>query len=130
MANEIWIDGVKLTSVDQIEELKDILNEGQDNRLLKCVGGSAAVLVTQDNVLVSNGANYINVNQRGTTIDGKVHLATEPGKIRINGFWTLNDELLTTLPSTIYTPIPVLNYDTPPAVENIQKMVKFLQGLI
>ena len=57
---------------------------------------------------------------------GKIHLATNPEDIRINGFWVLNPELLSCLPSTIYTPIPVLKYSDPPFAKNVTAMFKII----
>lgn len=126
---ELIMNGKTIKSADEVDHTKQLINEAQDNRVISVENGKAEVLVTKENILISNGSNYLNVNQHGTTVDGKFHMAAEPNKIRVNGYWTLNDELLTTLPSTIYTPLPVLVYSEPLAAERVQDMFKFLKGM-
>lgn len=128
--SEIVINGKQLSSTDQIAELEDFLNEGADERLITTKDGTAEIYLKNDAVCItSQGSNGMVVNKFGTTIDGKIHLAQDPNNIRIGGFWTLNNELLTCLPSTLYTPIPTLVYDEPPAIGVIHSIAKYLDSL-
>ena len=127
---EVVINGQELSSADQVQELQDFLDESQDERIIRTKTGSAEIYLKDDAVCItSQGSNGIIVNQYGTTVDGKFHIAQDPNNIRVAGFWTLNNELLTTLPSTIYTPIPVLVYDEPPAIQVVQGYVSYLGNL-
>lgn len=96
------------------EATNEVIIAQQKHRKLACEGGVAQVYITPDKVTISNADTGIAVNQNGIILSGKMHLAKDLNQIRINGFWTLNPELLTTLPSTLYTPISVLVYEPPP----------------
>jgi hypothetical protein len=81
-----------------------------DTRKLSTKKGKAQVFVSDTTVAVSNENNAVIVNDKGVVIAGRTHITKNPSNIRINGFWVFNEELLTTVPSTTYTPIPVLLY--------------------
>lgn len=49
----------------------------------------------------------------GNFIKGPISITTKPENIRINGFWTLNPQLLSCIPSTIVTPVSTLNFNLP-----------------
>jgi hypothetical protein len=90
--------------------------------------GEAQVLVTDKEIIITNMVNGIAVGEVGSVISGPVHFLNNPSDISFNSFWRFNDELLTTLPSTIYTPIPVLRYRVPPYIKNLQRMAKLIAG--
>lgn len=128
--SEVVINGEELSSTDQVNELQSFLDESTDERIFKCNTGSAQIYMKNDAmVLSSKSTNGIVINEYGTTVDGKFHIAQDPENIRVAGFWTLNNELLTTLPSTIYTPIPVLVYNEPPAIGVVQSLTKYLSSI-
>lgn len=91
--------------------------------------GQSQVLVTDKEVIITNFINGIAVGEVGSVISGPVHFMNNPSDISFNSFWRFNDELLTTLPSTVYTPIPVLRYRAPPYIKNLQRMAKLLAGI-
>lgn len=128
---ELVMGGKKVSSVNTVAELQNLLNVELDERIIKTRKGSAEIYIKEDTVCISSkGKNGVAVHSNGVLIDGdRIHLATEPHQIRINGFWVLNDELLTTLPSTIYTPISTLVYSEPMAAEEIQNYMRFLNGI-
>lgn len=124
------MNGEQLNSTEQVTELQDFINLNSDERIIRTAKGSAEIYLTEDAVCVtSDGHNGMVVNKYGTTIDGKVNLVQDPNNIRISGFWTLNNELLTTLPSTLYTPIPVLVYDEPASIVEVQSLASYLQEM-
>lgn len=128
--SDVVLNGQKLTSTQQVDELEDFMNESSNERLIRTANGTAEIYLTDDAVCVtSQGSNGMIVNKYGTTLDGKIHLAPDPNNVRISGFWTLNNELLTCIPSTLYTPIPTLVYDEPPAVGVIQSLAKYYSSL-
>jgi hypothetical protein len=113
------------------KQLSEHLDNSSDHRMLRCDNGEAEILVTEDYVYMANKENYVYVGPRGITLDSaNLHLAPAPDKIRVNGFWVLNEELLTTIPSTLYTPISVLKYEESPAVKEIQDLVAMLQSFV
>ncbi len=76
------------------------------------------IAVTQDSIHISAGAGKSNgltvSDQFGTTIGGKLSLSMMPDQISIGGgYWRLNPLLLSCIPSTTPTPVPVLVKDTP-----------------
>lgn len=96
-----------------------------DERILASAEGMAQIYITPDAISITNQSNGIHVSQYGTILDGKVHIGREPSDIRIALYWVLNNELLTTLPSTTYTPISVLKYSEPPCIKWVQTLAKF-----
>jgi hypothetical protein len=76
-----------------------------------------------------NKSNGITIDEYATCLDGKVVISKTPSDAIIGGLWAFNDKLLTCLPSTNYTPIPVLKYKEPQNVTLIQYMIKTLSSL-
>ena len=105
-------NGNTISTLDQILNMQIFAQEPQNDILIRSNSYSSAEIYTTDDAisLTVEGSNGININNTGTCIDGKMHFAQEPSSIQMGGFWNLNDELMTGLPSTIYTPIPVLEY--------------------
>lgn len=56
-----------------------------------------------------NQTGFISEKGKGNKVAGSTSILSRPNEIRINGIWKMNDMMLSSLPSTIYTPIPVLN---------------------
>ena len=75
--------------------------------------------------------NYIVMNGDGTYHGGKHSFICAPSDIRIGGMWVFNDQLVSTLPSTIITPLPVLKQSYPlSGVANISSMVAQMSALL
>lgn len=75
--------------------------------------------------------SYIAMTPDGTYHGGKHSFICAPSDIRIAGMWTFNDSIVSTLPSTIVTPIPVLSSSQPiSGVANITSMVAQLSALL
>jgi hypothetical protein len=115
-------DESKITSSAVKEKTKKIQPK-QDHRKFSLPDGIPQLLVTADKVSMTYKDSGITVSKDGVVYGGKMHLAADIRDIRVNGFWTFNTELLTCLPSTLYTPMPVLKYNTPPFAETVAKLV-------
>lgn len=75
--------------------------------------------------------SFIITTPDGTYHGGKHSFICAPSDIRIAGMWTFNDSIVSTLPSTIVTPIPVLSSSQPiSGVANITSMVAQLSALL
>lgn len=109
---------------DEIDD-NTLIRVDLDERKFSTLNGTAEMLIQDTAIHVTNTGNGVIVNQNGTITKGPQHLAEEPSGIRINGFWVLNDDLLTTIPSTTYTPIPVLKYKDSPYIKMIRESIKF-----
>ena len=104
------------------------INTGE--KLLCTEEGNAEVYVTDDTVFISNQDIGVTVGANGTYIQGPLSLSAAPADIRINGNWVLNEELLTTLPSTLFNPVQTLLYKDPPYARNAYLLLSILAPLI
>jgi hypothetical protein len=101
-----------------------------DEKILKSRDGIAQVFTTPNKVGITNGSNGLSINDRGTVINGKTHITNYPSDTRFASFWTFNDELLTGLPSTVYTPLPVLVYSDPPFAKHLSGLAKMIKAIL
>jgi hypothetical protein len=108
-----WGVGGSVDAADVQNSTKRI-QPAQDQRKFSLPDGVPQVVVTDKKVSLTYKDNGISVNEQGTILKGKVHIGSDIADVRINGFWTFNTEMLTCLPSTAYSPMPVLKYNTPP----------------
>lgn len=73
--------------------------------------GMPYVLITEDAIVIM-GDKHMAINaskEFGTLISGKVSLSAMPNQISFcGGYWRLNPQLLSTVPSTTPTPVPWL----------------------
>ena len=107
------IQNSELTGIDEyaIRRLSEFVNIQNDDISYRAKDGKAELLLTKEKaVLSAHYKNGVTINDTKTTISGPIHFASDPNEIQIAGFWKFNDELLTCLPSTLYTPIPVLRF--------------------
>jgi hypothetical protein len=74
----------------------------------------AGVSVSKTSVRMNgNRDNYVLTDEKGTTISGPTSFVSGSDQIRIGGLWTMNNQLLLSLPSTMATPTPVLMINPP-----------------
>ena len=93
----------------------------QQSKVIKAgPGATSAMVVTPQYVDISAAATHSGepvgitaVSETGVAIRGPVGFTTTPGNIRIASMWTMNPLLLAAAPSTILTPIPVLQFNPP-----------------
>ena len=110
------------------EQERSVITPKSDDRKISTENGKAQVYISEDTITMSNESNCVVVNDKGLIISGRTHVTKTPSSIRVAGFWVLNDELLTTLPSTTYTPIPVLLYKEIPYAKTASAIAKILKG--
>lgn len=103
-----------------------VQNIDAKDHCIKTPNGTAEVFTTDSMSMMHYNDQGFGVSDSGCLINGRIHLCSEPHNIRINGMWVLNEQLLTTLPSTLATPMPVLNFKFPSFVE---KGAKFLKAI-
>lgn len=113
-------------SYESAKKMQTRIQPQFDQRKISVDGGIPQILVTDKKITLTYNDTGIAINEFGNIMKGKIHLATNPEDIRINVFWVLNPELLSCLPSTIYTPIPVLKYSDPPFAKNVTAMFKII----
>lgn len=113
------------SSADRVKKMETELDTISGEVKFGSPEGKANVVATKESISMTNTGNGIVINAVGTVIDGLFHMGRQPSDIRVSTFWTLNNELLTGLPSTTYTPIPVLVYKEPATVKFLASLMKF-----
>jgi hypothetical protein len=111
-ANEVPPDG-------KVYKFRSASNAGvsvKDNKV--------AIVGSRDNHITSDG-------QWGNFINGKTSIIAPPEQIRISGLWTFRPELLSTVPSTIVTPLPVFAFDPPTGnIDILEATVELFKGIL
>ena len=90
--------------------------------LVRAAGNAAGILANPKTGVVAYKDGRV-------VIAGKeLSLSMKPDKITIGGMWKLNPQLMTCLPSTTVTPIPVLMFTVPylDKIRGIQSALKEL----
>jgi hypothetical protein len=109
------------------EKIRPLLDERKLGARPLGEDGNAQLWITKNRIIVSYQERGLVVDQNGVIIAGQTHLTATPSALRICGFWVFNDELLTTLPSTTYTPIPVLVYKESPYIKYAKTLTDYLK---
>lgn len=90
-------------------------------------GGLAEVVVNPSDIILAVSQNTaIGISDNSIVLDGRVSFTNMPDDIIIGGFWRFNEELLTTLPSTLFNPIETLIFKYPPFVKKVAKIFQLL----
>lgn len=96
--------------------------------------GQAAHKVTESAASMQGGPDhgFLSDAKLGNFVKGPFSITAHPDNIRIHGLWTLNPQLLSCIPSTIVTPVSVLNLNLPlsGAQELISEAVAMMATLI
>lgn len=92
----------------------------------------AGMHITDEDVgMIANSENYHTIGQNGTHHGGAQSFVCSPADIRIGGMWTLNNFMVSTIPSTIVTPVPTLTLSPPVAgITNIAETVALLSAVL
>lgn len=102
-----------------------IKSVGQDQLNLKQISAqvlkagdsdeSAAIVYDDTSVILSAGPKLaIGLDASyGIAIKGKTSFTNFPGDIQFAGLWKFNNNMLSTIPSTITTPVPVMTFQLP-----------------
>jgi hypothetical protein len=85
----------------------------------------------QDAIVYSaNGQSSIMISDDGVGIAGPLSIMSSPYEVRYAGMWKVNPLVISTLPSTVYTPVPWLKSSMPkPNKQIIQGIVMALSML-
>jgi hypothetical protein len=77
-----------------------------------------------------NKDNYVQCDGLGTYVSGRMSLLSQMQEVRTGGLWTFNTNFALMIPSTLGTPIPVLNVDPPlKMLETIGQQAAIMIGL-
>jgi hypothetical protein len=92
----------------------------------------AGVSVSKNTVRVhGNKDNYVMADERGVTINGPMSFVSGSDQIRIGGLWTMSNQLMLSLPSTMATPTPTLMINPPiKQFETVMKDAAVMIGLL
>lgn len=97
----------------------------------KTINGSASVVIEDKYVkLGSDETNAIGIGDGTIVLDGKTHISKPPSQIRVNAFWVFNEELLTTIPSTLFNPVQPLIYKDPSYAKKCGKITKMITSFL
>jgi hypothetical protein len=112
-------DGKPLTeNKDTTEEIvRSKGYEKKNNKVLKTLAAPDApiVEVSDDEASMRGSSNngFYSFREFGNVITGPTSFSAQPHEIRMSGLQTLHPLLLSGFPSTILTPIPVLQWSLP-----------------
>lgn len=88
--------------------------KGEKLLKFKASSGSGISIKDQTVAMVGDKNHHITSDgQFGNFLAGKTSFLTDIKQIRVSGFWVLRPTLLSTVPSTIVTPNPVLQFHVP-----------------
>lgn len=78
------------------------------------IDSNSAIVVNYDEASVTSGPNaVISTSKDGNYINGPMSFSSNFTKIKFGGIYKFNSLLANTIPSTVITPIPVLEIHTP-----------------
>lgn len=119
---------------DKVKQLNELVDSGSivdfnTERKFSTARGPAEMVISDDYVVIaSDESTAIGVGDGSIMMVGRVHLTKAPSDIRVNGFWVFNEELLTSIPSTLFNPVPTLLYKAPPFAKNVSKFAQLMSA--
>jgi hypothetical protein len=116
------------TAESMIKKGKMANVQGGKEKIFKALDGIVQLFLGKSYANLATNDMGFEVSDGGCTVAGPVDFTASPHQIRIGGFWVLNEELLTTVPSTLFNPVQVLIYKDPPAAKKAGKLAKILSG--
>lgn len=81
-------------------------------------------------ILADSNTGIVLESGKGTTISGPLSLKTDVENIRVNSLWAVNVATLSTLPSTLYTPIPLFTLSDSQMKDMLKETTKVVQELV
>lgn len=93
---------------------------------------SPAGVVASTNAIRMNAKDdhYVMVDEGGTTINGPISIVSGSSQMRFSAMWTMNTEMMLSLPSTMATPTPVMIINPPiKQFANLMKDVSVMMGM-
>lgn len=92
--------------------------------------------INQDSTVIYSpeGTSTVSVNRDdGVVIGGPLSILTSPDQWRVAGLWKVNPLIMSSLPSTIYTPVPWMRQSVPrppkALIEGIVGIATLMTGL-
>lgn len=74
--------------------------------------------------------NWIQCDTLGTMVQGRLSLLSQMDAVRTGGLWTFSNNWYLMIPSTLGTPVPVLNHNPPTELmENMMEQASLMIGL-
>jgi hypothetical protein len=131
MDTSIKTDGQEYIAKKEGElEYGDVVDYRFDERKLSTnKKGGAEVCVGENSITLSQDETCgIGVGNDSIILDGRLHIGKAPSQVRINGWWIFNEEILTGLPSGLFTPVPTLLYKDPPYAKKASKFAKLIKS--
>lgn len=123
------------SEVKTVESADDLIKKGKmanikggKELLFKAIGGVVQLILGQGFGNLATNDMGFEVSEQGCIVAGPTDFTAAPHEIRISGFWVLNEELLTTVPSTLFNPVQTLLYKDPPYAKRAGKLAKLLVG--
>lgn len=78
------------------------------------IGSDSALILEVDDATITSGPNsFTSTRSDGNYINGPLSISSDFTKIRFGAIYKFNPLLANTIPSTVITPIPVLEVRTP-----------------
>lgn len=118
------------SATKKIEDLRKENAVVDWDRERKYGGPGKAEMIVSDNfvVIAADETTALGIGDGTVVMAGKVHMTRSPSEIRVNGFWVFNEELLTTVPSTLFNPVQTLLYKPPPYAKKVSKFAKLMKS--
>lgn len=93
------------------------------NKVMKSepTAGAGFAMGTEVARMHGTDENWIQCDSLGTMIQGRLSFLSQMDAVRTGGLWTFNNNWYLMIPSTLGTPVPVLNYNEP--TEMMQNMI-------
>ena len=114
-------------TVEEKREAERVVNYTTGATRLASKDGNAELYMQKDTIiLATDSSTALALNDGCIILDGRVHFSHSPNSMYMQGFWKFNEELLTTVPSTLANPVQTLLFNYPPYVKKIAKLAKVL----
>jgi hypothetical protein len=123
------------TSDDFIFDLDNVSKEPNQPKSIYAgdvYGGQPSVTVTNDGIwLAGSKTSVINItDEYGVHLTGNISLSANPNQISIaGGYWVFNPMIVSCIPSTSATPIPVLVRSTPHLLKSQNSLTSAFSSL-
>lgn len=92
-----------------------------------------AIYLDENNIALTDAANKSSIlisKDFGIGLQGPISMQASPQQVRFAGLWKINPLVLTSLPSTIYTPIPWLRQSIPMPPKEMIKGIVVMASLL
>lgn len=116
-------------SIEEARDKGQVVDYTTGATKLSSKDGNAEIYLQKDTiVMATDSTTAMAINDGCIILDGRVHFSNSPNHMYVQGFWKFNEELLTTVPSTLFNPVQTLLFNYPPYVKKASKILKVLSG--